>query len=109
MSNRIVFVLSEDPEGLGDDLAEWTIEHARELVEVPGILSAQVFRVDPRQFKRIAGPETPDYRHLTLVEIADDFPGPDPSAPLPVPPGGIGPNRPASFIFASTSEVFRKP
>ena len=76
MANRLLFVLSEDPADptLVDAYVEWNAEHLRVMASLPGIVSAQGYRIDPA-FETLIGEraETPRYRHLNVFEVEDGF------------------------------------
>lgn len=109
MATKLLIVLSEDPPTDAEEYAAWNADHVEVMSMLPGIRSAQSFRVD-ETFEALMGerPETPRYRTLNIFEVDEDFPGPRPGTPIPDQPGGIGPNRPAPFMFVATTEKLGK-
>lgn len=107
MPNRIIVSLAEDPDGLGDEFAAWMHHHAETAVQYRGIEASQYFRLEPaNQVGLPDRPGSPQYRNLIIYEVSEDYERPDPDAPLPDPPGGLGPNRPAIFLFEPISERY---
>lgn len=116
LPNRILLTLSVDPPGLGEELEAWSKEHVKHMLDMPGIVSAQAFRIDPEHEADIppgAADSRPAYRNLCVYEIADDFAGllrppAEGEGRPPTPPGGMGPNRPDGYIFTAVTEKYRR-
>lgn len=68
MSQHLHIVFSQPPEGVSDDdFNRWYDAHLREILGVPGFLSARRFRLDPV----VADPDV-RYRYLAVYEIDGD-------------------------------------
>ncbi|MDQ4117162.1 MAG: hypothetical protein M3235_09390 [Actinomycetota bacterium] len=70
MSRNVLVVLSNPTEGQDAEYNEWyTTKHLDEVVEIPGFVSAQRFRLTDAQ---LSGFQASSHRYLALYEIEGD-------------------------------------
>jgi hypothetical protein len=68
--NRIQIVFARCPDGVSaDDWNGWYDAHLREILTIPGFVSAQRFAIEPL----VGAGEGPGWTHIALYEVEGDF------------------------------------